>query len=162
MVQKPLIRRGTAAAANRTGPAAEGNPRMGGVVLVRVRLAPALLIELMLVIVMLIVICPKKSLLILTKPGDSSVCRFLTQRLLSHNSWTVNVVILHMQRLYLVDGINGERMLKSTIGHSTVQQRLRDKGRGHSGDVVGNPGLHVLAGASLVLTLKQHLETLQI
>lgn len=52
-------------------------------------------------------------------------------------------------------------MLKTTIGHSTVQQRLRDKGRRHSGNVVGNPGLHVSAGALHVFTLKQHLVILQ-
>lgn len=48
-------------------------------------------------------------------------------------------------------------MLKTTIGHSTVQQRWRDKGRRHSWNVVRNPGLHVLAGALHVFTLNQHL-----
>lgn len=95
MVQQPLIGRGTTAAANRTGPATEGNPGVGCGV--RVRLTSALLMELMLVIVMMIMIGPKEGLLILTKPGDSSVCRLMTQRLLSHNSWAVNVVILHMR-----------------------------------------------------------------
>lgn len=96
MVQQPLIGRGTAAAANRTGPATEGNPGVGGGVRVRVRLTPAILMELMLVIVVMIMVGPKEGLLILTKPGDSSVCRLLAHRLLSYNSWTVDVVILHM------------------------------------------------------------------
>lgn len=73
MVQQPLIRRGAAAAADRAGPPAEGNPRVGGGVLVRMGLAPALLVVLVLVIVMMVVIRPQEGLLVLTKPGDSSV-----------------------------------------------------------------------------------------
>lgn len=62
----------------------------------RVGLAPALLKVLMLVIVMMVVICPQEGLLILTKPGDSSVHGLLAWRLLGHDSRAVNIVILHM------------------------------------------------------------------
>lgn len=96
MVQQPLIRRGAAAAADRTGPPTERNPRVGGGVLLRVGLAPALLKVLMLVIVMMVVICPQEGLLILTKPGDSSVHGLLARGLLGHDGGAVNIVILHM------------------------------------------------------------------
>lgn len=56
---------------------------------------------------------------------------------------TVDVVVLHMRGLYLVDGVDSERVLQAAVGHSTVQQGLGYEGGGHSGDVVGNPGLHV-------------------
>lgn len=48
-----------------------------------------------------------------------------------------------MRGLYLVDGVDRERVLQAAVGHSTVQQGLGYEGGGHSGDVVGNPGLHV-------------------
>lgn len=143
MVQQPLIGRGAAAAADRAGPPAEGNPRVGGGVLVRVGLAPALLVVLVLVIVMMVVVCPQEGLLILTKPGDSSVCRLLARGLLGDDGGAVDVIVLHMRGLYLVNGVDGERVLQATVGHSTVQQGLRYEGGGHSWDVVGNPGLHV-------------------
>lgn len=73
MVQQPLIRRGAAAAADRAGPPAEGNPRVGGGVLVRMGFTPALLVVLVLVIMMMVVVRPQEGLLVLTKPGDSSV-----------------------------------------------------------------------------------------
>lgn len=116
---------------------------MGGGVLVRVGLAPALLVVLVLVIVMVVVVCPQEGLLVLTKPGDSSVCRLLTRGLLGDDGRAVDVVVLHMRGLYLVNGVDGERVLQAAIGHSTVQQGLGYEGGGHSGDVVGNPGLHV-------------------
>lgn len=116
---------------------------MGGCVLVRVGLAPALLVVLMLVIVMVVVVCPQEGLLVLTKPGDSSVRRLLTRGLLGDDGRAVDVVVLHMRGLYLVNGVDGERVLQAAVGHSTVQQGLGYKGGGHSGDVVGNPGLHV-------------------
>lgn len=143
VVQQPLIRRGAAAAADRAGPPAEGNPRVGGGVLVRVGLAPALLVVLVLVIVMMVVVCPQEGLLILAKPGDSSVHRLLARGLLGDDGGAVDVVVLHMRGLYLVDGVDGERVLQAAVGHSTVQQGLGYEGGGHSGDVVGNPGLHV-------------------
>lgn len=143
MVQQPLIGRGAAAAADRAGPAAEGNPRVGGGVLVGVGLAPALLVVLVLVIVMMVVVCPEEGLLILTKPGDSSVHRLLARGLLGDDGGTVDVIVLHMRGLYLVYGVDGERVLQAAVGHSTVQQGLGYEGGGHSGDVVGNPGLHV-------------------
>lgn len=62
----------------------------------RVRLAPALLVVLVLVIVVMVVVCPQEGLLILTKPGDSSVYRLLARGLLGDDSWAVYVVILHM------------------------------------------------------------------
>lgn len=143
VIQQPLIGRSAAAAADRAGSSTEGNPRVGGGVLVWVWLAPALLVGLVLVIVMMVVVCPKEGLLILTQPGDSSVRRLLARGLLGDNGRAVDVVVLHMRRLYLVNGVNGERVLKAAVGHSTVQQRLGYEGGGHSGDVVGNPGLHV-------------------
>lgn len=143
VVQQPLIRRGTAAAADRAGASTEGYPRVGGGVLVLVRLAPALLVGLVLVIVMMVVVRPEEGLLIRTEPGDSSVGRLLTRRLLGDNSRAVDVVVLYVRRLYLVNGINGERVLEAAVGHSTVQQGLGYQRGGHSGDVVGNPGLHV-------------------
>lgn len=143
MVQQPLIRRGAAAAADRAGPPAEGNPRVGGGVLVRMGLAPALLVVLVLVIVMMVVVRPQEGLLVLTKPGDSSVRRLLAGGLLGDDRGTVDVVVLHMRGLDLVDGVDSERVLQAAIGHSTVQQGLRYEGGRHSGDVVGNPGLHV-------------------
>lgn len=96
VVQQPLIRRCAAAAADRAGPPTEGNPRVGGGVLVRVGLAPALLVVLVLVIVMMVVVCPQEGLLILTKPGDSSVRSLLAWGLLGDDSRAVNVVVLHM------------------------------------------------------------------
>lgn len=84
---------------------------MGGGILVRVGLAPALLVVLVLVIVMMVVVCPQEGLLILTKPGDSSVHRLLARGLLRDDSGAVNVVVLHMRGLYLVDGVDGERVL---------------------------------------------------
>lgn len=96
MVQQPLIRRGAAAAADRTGPPTEGNPRVSGGVLLRVGLAPALLVVLMLVIVMMVVVRSQEGLLILTKPGDSSVHRLLARGLLGYDGGAVNVVIFHM------------------------------------------------------------------
>lgn len=143
MLQQPLIRRGAAAAADRTGPPTEGNPWVGGRVLLRVGLAPALLVVLVLVIVVMVVVRPQESLLILTEPGDSSVCRLLTRRLLGDHRWAVDVVVLHVRGLYLVDGVDGEGLLQAAVGHSTVQQWLRNERGGHSWDVVGNPGLHV-------------------
>lgn len=143
VVQQPLIRRGAAAAADGAGPSTEGNPRVGGGVLVRVGLAPALLVGLVLVIVMMVVVCPKEGLVILTEPGDSSVRRLLARGLLRDNGGAVDVVVLHVRRLDLVNGVDGERVLKTAVGHSTVQQGLGYEGGGHSGDVVGNPGLHV-------------------
>lgn len=143
MVQQSLIRRGAAAAADRAGPPTEGNPWVGGGVLLRVGLAPALLVVLVLVIVMMVVVRSKERLLILTKPGDSSICRLLARRLLGDYRWAVDVVVLHMRRLNLVDGVDGEGMLQAAVGHSTVQQGLGNDGGGHSWDVVGNPGLHV-------------------
>lgn len=143
VVQQPLIRRGAAAAADRAGPPTEGNPRVGGGVWLRVRFAPALLVVLVLMIVVLVVVCPQEALLILTEPGDSSVCGLLAGGLLGHNSGAVYVVILHMRGLYLVNRVDGEGMLKAAVGHSTVQEGLGYEGGGHSGDVVGNPGLHV-------------------
>lgn len=62
----------------------------------RVGLAPALLVVLMLVIVMVVVVCSQEGLLILTKPGDSSVHRLLAQGLLGYDGGAVNIVILHM------------------------------------------------------------------
>lgn len=121
MVQQPLIRRGTAAAADGAGPSTKGNPRMGGGILVRVRLAPALLVGLMLMIMMVVVVCPKEGLLILAEPGDSTVCRLLAQWLLGDNSRAVDVVVFHVGRLYLINGVYGGRMLKTSVGHSTVQ-----------------------------------------
>lgn len=140
VVQQPLIRRGAAAAADGAGPPTEGNPRVGGGILVRVGLTPALLV---LMIVMVVVVCPKKSILILTKPGDSTVHRLLAWWLLGDNSRAVDVVVFHMRGLYLVDGVDGERVLKTAVGHSAVQEGLGYERGGHSGDVVGNPGLHV-------------------
>lgn len=161
VVQQPLIRRGAAAAADGAGPSAEGNPRVRGGVLVSVRLTPALLLGVVLMIVVMVVVCSEEHLLVLTQPGDPSVRRLLAQRLLSDNSRAVDVIVLHMRRLYLVYGVDGDGMLKTTVGHSTVQQGLGYDGGGHAGYVVGNPGLHVLAGASDVLTLKWHLAQLQ-
>lgn len=143
MVQQSLIRGCAAAAADRAGPPTEGNPWVGGGLLVGVGLAPALLVVLVLVIVMMVVVCPQEGLLILTKPGDSSVRSLLAWGLLRDNGGAVDVVILHMRRLYLVDGVDGERVLQAAVWHSTVQQGLGYKGGGYSGDVVGNPGLHV-------------------
>lgn len=143
MIQQPLIRGGAAAAADRAGPPTEGNPRVGGGVLLRVGLAPALLVVLVLVIVMMVVVCSQEALLILTKPGDSSVYRLLAWRLLGDDCGAVDVVVLHMRGLYLVDGVDGEGVLQAAVGHSTVQQGLGNDGGGHSWDVVGNPGLHV-------------------
>lgn len=97
---------------------------MGGGILLRLRFAPALLVVLVLVIVMMVVVCPKESLLILTKPGDSSVYSLLARGLLGNDSWAINVVILHMRRLYLVDRVDGEGVLQAAVGHSTVQQGL--------------------------------------
>lgn len=91
----------------------------------------------------MVVVCPQEGLLILTKPGDSSVHGLLARGLLGDNSRAVDVVVLHMRGLYLVDGVDGKRVLQAAVGHSTVQQRLGYEGGGHSGDVVGNPGLHV-------------------
>lgn len=145
VVQQPLIRRGAAAAADRAGPPTEGNPRVGGAVLVGVGLglAPALLVVLVLVIMMMVVVCPQEGLLILTEPIDSPVHGLLAGGLLGHDGGAVDVVVLHMRGLYLVDGVDGKRVLQATVGHSTVQQGLRYEGGGHAGDVVGNPGLHV-------------------
>lgn len=143
MIQQPLIRGGAAAATDRARPPTEGNPRVGGGVLVRMGLTPALLVVLVLVIVMMVVVCPQEGLLILTKPGDSTVYGLLAQGLLGDNRRAVNVVVLHMRGLYLVDGVDGERVLQAAVGHSTVQQGLGYKGGRNSGDVVGNPGLHV-------------------
>lgn len=113
---------------------------MGGGVLVKVGLAPALLV---LMIVMMVVVGPQEGLLILTQPGDSPIRRLLARRLLGDDGRAVDVVVLHMRGLDLVDGVDGERVLQAAVGHSTVQQRLGYEGGGHSGDVVGNPGLHV-------------------
>lgn len=143
VVQQPLIRRCAAAAADRAGPPAEGDPRVGGCVLVRVGLAPALLVVLVLVIVMMVVVSPQEGLLILTEPGDSSVCILLAWGLLGDDGGAVDVVVLHMRGLYLVNGVDGEGVLQAAVGYSTVQQGLGYEGGGHSGDVVGNPGLHV-------------------
>lgn len=112
MIQQPLIRRGAAATADRAGPPTEGNPWVGGGVLLR--------LVLVLMVVMMVMVCSQKGLLILTKPGDSPVCRLLTRRLLRNHSRTVNVVVLHMRGPYLVDGIDGEGMLQAAIWHSTV------------------------------------------
>lgn len=114
---------------------------MGGGILVRVGLAPALLVVLVLVIVMMVVIRPQEGLLILTEPGDSSV--LLARGLLGDDGGAVDVVVLHMRGLDLVDGVDGQRVLQAAVGYSTVQQGLGYEGGGHSGDVVGNPGLHV-------------------
>lgn len=116
---------------------------MGGGVLVGVGLAPALLVVLVLVIVMMVVVCPEEGLLILTKPINSSVHRLLARGLLGDDGRAVDVVVLHMRGLYLVDGVDGEWVLQAAVGHSTVQQGLGYEGGGHTGDVVGNPGLHV-------------------
>lgn len=113
---------------------------MGGGVLVKVGLAPALLV---LMIVMMVVVGPQEGLLILTQPGDSPIRRLLARGLLGDDGRTVDVVVLHMRGLDLVDGVDGERVLQAAVGHSTVQQWLGYEGGGHSGDVVGNPGLHV-------------------
>lgn len=121
MVQQPLIRRGAAAAADGAGPPTEGNPRVGCGVLVGVGLAPALLVVLVLMIVMMVVVCSQEGLLILTKPGDSSVHRLLAWGLLGDDGRAVDVVVLHMRGLYLVDGVDGKWMLQAAIGHSTVQ-----------------------------------------
>lgn len=130
---------------------------MGGGVLVKVGLAPALLV---LMIVMMVVVGPQEGLLILTQPGDSPIRRLLARGLLGDNGRAVDVVVLHMRGLDLVDGVDGERVLQAAVGHSTVQQGLGYEGGGHSGDVVGNPGLHVEACALHVFTLKQHLAKL--
>lgn len=147
MVQQPLIRRGAAAAADRAGPPTEGNPWVGGGVLLRVGLAPALLVVLLLVIVMMVVVCSQEGFLILSKPGDPSVYGLLAWRLLGDDCGAVNVVILHMRGLYLVYRVDSEGVLQAAIRDSTVQQWFRNERGGHSWDVVGNPGLHVWAGA---------------
>ena len=97
VVQQPLIRRGTAAAADGAGSSTEGNPRVGGGVLVKVGLTPAMLVRLMLVIVMVVVVCPEEGLLTLAEPSYSSVCRLLAGGLLRNNRWAVDVVILHVR-----------------------------------------------------------------
>lgn len=143
VVQEPLIRRGAAAAADRAGPPTEGNPWVGGGVLLRMGFAPALLVVLVLVIVMMVVVCSQEGLLILTEPGNSSAYSLLAWRLLGDNCGTVDVVVLHVRGFYLVDRVDSEGVLQAAIGNSTVQQGLGNEGGGHSWDVVGNPGLHV-------------------
>lgn len=96
VVQQPLIRRRAAAAAYGAGSPAEGNPRVGGGVLVSVGLTPALLLGLMLMIVVVVVVCSEEHLLILTQPGDPSVRRLLAQRLLGDNGRAVDVIVLHV------------------------------------------------------------------
>lgn len=92
VVQQPLIRRGAAAAADGARSAVEGNPRVGGGVLLRVGLTPALLKVLLLVIV----VRPLKALRTLAQPGDSSAGRLLARGLLGYDGRTVDVVVFHM------------------------------------------------------------------
>lgn len=143
VVQQPLIGRGAAAAADGAGSAAEGNPRVGSGVLVGMGLAPALLVGLVLVVVVVVVVGPQEGLLVLTQPRDPSVGRLVAGGLLGDYGGAVDVVVLHMRRLDLVDGVDGERVLQTAVGHPAVQQGLGYEGGGHSGDMVGNPGLHV-------------------
>lgn len=96
MVQQPLIRRGAAAAADRAGSPAEGNPRVGGGVLVRVGLTPPLLVVLVLMIVMMVMVRPQEGLLILTQPGDPPVGSLLAWGLLGDDGRAVDVIVLHM------------------------------------------------------------------
>lgn len=93
---------------------------MGGGVLVRVGLAPALLVVLLLMIMMMVVVRPQKGLLILTKPSDSAVHGLLARGLLGDDGRTVDVVVLHVRGLDLVNRIDGEGVLQAAVGHPTV------------------------------------------
>lgn len=123
------------------------------------RLAPALVV--VLVIVMVVVIGPHEPVLVGTGPVEPSVHRLLTWRLLRDDGGAVDVVVLHVRGLDLINGVDGDGVLQAAVGHSAVQQRLGYDGGRHSGDVVRNPGLHVLVGTWHVVTLKQQLAQLQ-
>lgn len=115
---------------------------MSGAVLVQLRL---------LVVVMEVVVGPQKVFLAL--PCDPARC-LVTVGLLGHHGRAVDVVVLYVCGLDLVQGVDGE-VLQAAVGHSSVQQRLGHERRGHSGDVLRDPGLHVRSVAGHV-SLQQH------
>lgn len=96
MVQQSLVRGRTAAAADGAGPPTERNPRVGGGVLLWVRITPALLVVLVLVIVMMVVVRPQETLLVLAQPCNSAVCSLLARGLLRDDSGAVDVVVGHV------------------------------------------------------------------
>lgn len=76
---------------------------MSGGVLVRVGLAASRL--LVLVVVMVVVIGPNEGLLVLPEPSDPPT--LLAGRLLGDDGGAVDVIVLHVRRLDLVDGVDG-------------------------------------------------------
>lgn len=106
-------------------------------------LTAGLWVVLLLVVVMVVVVGPQKVLLALAEPCDPAVYSLLTRGRLGHHGGAVDVVVLHVGGLDLVDGVDGDGVLQATVGHPSVQQWLRNERGGHSGDVMGDPGLHV-------------------
>lgn len=120
MFEQPLIGGGAAAAADGAGPATEGDPgvRCGirGLAARQVR----------------VVLGSQQDLL--------PPCGYLVARwLLRDHCRAVDVVVLHVQGLHLVNGVDGKWVLEPAVRHPAVQQWLHHNGGGDSGNVVRNP-----------------------
>lgn len=105
VVQQPLIRAGAATAACRAGATAEGDPGVGGGVLMGVggAFTPGLL---------LVVVAPSiECLRTVTQPGASVAGPFVAGGLLGYHGRAVDVVILEVGRPDLVNVVDGKWLL---------------------------------------------------
>ena len=82
MVQQTLVRGSAAAGADGAGPAAEADPRVGGVLHVWVRVVVVVVMMVVLVLVVWVGIC---------LPASSRVLGLRVLRLLAHGCWAVDV-----------------------------------------------------------------------